>query len=209
MQIYIARSRIEDFLSLSFWGNARTLRHWDDQLRPSNEELLEVSRSMVSADGGGNVRKYFESEMESFYYLVFSPVVRITESMAKRPAYTRQGEYKILPELTSFIVHFPGFDQASCVASVRLFEVERNLIFKDEYSEITNIFNSRRKEITSENGVVYEFTHYNHDNRDQLELYIEYVKDGRQVTGDEGLRIILNGNDVKELGINERLTFEL
>ncbi len=30
-----------------------------------------------------------------------------------------------------------------------------------------------------------------------------------KITGDEGLRIILNGNDVGELGINERLTFEL
>lgn len=42
-----------------------------------------------------------------------------------------------------------------------------------------------------------------------IELLTEHEKDGRKVTGENGLRIILNGSDVEELGIDERLTFEL
>lgn len=129
--------------------------------------------------------------------------------MSKHPAITRQGEYKILPEFTSFVVYFPGFDSSSCVASVRIFEAERNLLFKDDFEEITDLFNRRKEEDFSGSGATNKFTHYNHNNREQLELLIEYVKDGRKVTGDEGLRIILDGNDVEELGVDERLTFEL
>lgn len=209
IQIYIARSRIEDFLSLSFWGDARTLRYWDDQSRPPNEELLEASRSIVLPDEGIDVRQYFEAELHAFYYLLFSPTVRIAEHMSKHPVYTRQGEYKVLSEFTSFVVYFPGFDQSSSAASVRIFEAERSLLFKDEYNEITELFDRRKKEQFSESGAVFQFTHYNHSNRDQLELLIEYVKDGRKITGNDGLRIILDGNDVEELGVDERLTFEL
>jgi len=42
-----------------------------------------------------------------------------------------------------------------------------------------------------------------------IELLIEYEKDGRKVTGENGLRIILDGNDVEELGVDERLDFEV
>jgi hypothetical protein len=209
IQVYIARSRIEDFLSLSFWGDARALRYWGDQSRPPNEELLAASRSIVLADEGVDVRQYFEAELDAFYYLLFSPTVRITEHMSRHPVYTRQGEYKILSEFTSFAVYFPGFDQASSAASVRLFETERNLLFEDDYKEITDLFDRRKEEGFSESGATYQYTHYNHNNREQLELLIEYVKDGRKITGDDGLRIILDGNDVKELGVDERLTFEL
>jgi len=209
IQIYIARSRIEDFLSLSFWGNARTLRYWDDQLRLSNEELLEISKSIVLPDEAPDVQRYFEKELDAFYYLLFSPIVKITEYMSKHPAITRQGEYKVLPEFTRFYIFFPGFDQASCVTSVRVFEAKRNIIFRDEFEEITDIFDGGKKHSLSGGQEVFQFTHYNHNNCEQLELLIEYVKDGRKITGDEGLRIILDGNDVEELGVNERLTFEL
>ena len=40
-------------------------------------------------------------------------------------------------------------------------------------------------------------------------MLIEYVKDGRKITGENGLRLILNGNDVEELSVDERLTFDL
>lgn len=209
IQMYIARSRIEDFLSTSFWGDARTLRYWDDQIRPSNEEVLDTSKSIVLPDEGVEVRQYFEAELDAFYYLLFSPIVRITEYMSKHPAITQQGEHRILSEFTSFVVYFPGFDPASCAASVRLFEAEINLLFKDEFEEITDLFNRRKEEDFSGSGATNKFTHYNHNNREQLELLIEYVKDGRKVTGDDGLRIILDGNDVEELGVDERLTFEL
>ena len=56
---------------------------------------------------------------------------------------------------------------------------------------------------------MYGFTHYNHDGWEQLELLIEYEKDGRKVTGENGLRFILDGNDVEELGVDERLAFEV
>ncbi|KPP97393.1 toxin VasX [Marinobacter sp. HL-58] len=209
IQVYIARSRIEDFLSLSFWGDARTLRYWDDQSRPPNEELLDTSRSIILPDEGVEVRQYFEAELDAFYYLLFSPTVQVTEHMSRHPEITRQGEYKILSEFTSFIVYFPGFDQASCTATVRLFEADRNWVFEDKWEEITDLFERRMVASFPQYGAMYRFTHYNHNNRDQLELLIEYVKDGRKITGDEGLRIILDGNDVEELGVDERLTFEL
>jgi hypothetical protein len=56
---------------------------------------------------------------------------------------------------------------------------------------------------------MYQFTHYNHDNWEQLEMLIEYEKDGRSVTGENGLRVILDNNDVEELAIDERLAFEV
>ncbi|WP_417536908.1 toxin VasX [Methylophaga sp.] len=209
IQIYIARSRIEDFLSLSFWGNARTLRYWDGQLRPSSDELLEISKAIGPSEKRTDIQQYFEKELDAFYYLLFSPVVKITEYMSRSPAITHQGEYKVLSEFTKFVVCFPGFDQASCVASIRVFEVKRNIIVQNEFEEITGLFNRRKKDDYSGSRVIYEFTHYNHNNRDQIELLVEYVKDGRKITGEEGLRIILEGNDVQELGANERLTFEL
>ncbi|MDS1311702.1 toxin VasX [Marinobacter xiaoshiensis] len=209
LQIYIARSRIEDFLSTSFWGGARTLRYWDGQIRPANDELLEISRSIVLREDGSDVRRYFEGELDAFCYLLFSPIVEITEHMSKHPVITQQGEYKVLSEFTRFSISFPGFDQASCAASIRIFEVERNLIFKDEFKEITNLFDGGKKHSRSGGQEVFEYTHYNHNRCDQLELLIEYVKDGRKITGDEGVRIIFDGSDVEELGANERLTFEL
>ena len=209
IQIYIARSRIEDFLSLSFWGNARTLRYWDDQPRLSNEELLEISKSIVMLGEASDVKRYFEKELDAFYYLLFSPIVKINEYMSKHPAITRQGEYKVLPELTRFYIFLPGFNPATCATSVRVFEAKKNIIFKDECKEITHLFDAGKKHGHSGSQQVYEFTHYNHNNCEQLELLIEYVKDGRKITGDDGLRIILDGNDVEELGVNERLTFEL
>ena len=148
-------------------------------------------------------------ELDAFYYLLFSPIVRITENMSKHPAVTKQGEYKVLSEYTSFVVYFPGFDPSSCAASVRLFEAERNILFKDDFEEITELFNQRKEEDFSGSGATNKFTHYNHNNREQLELLIEYVKDGRNVTGDDGLRVILDGDNVEELGVDERLTFEL
>jgi len=209
IQVYIARSRIEDFLSLSFWGDARTLRYWDDQSRPPNEELLDTSRSITLPDEGVGVRRYFEAELDAFYYLLFSPTVRITEHMSRHPEITRQGERRILSEFTSFVVSFPAFDQSSCTAAVRVFEANRNWVFEDEYEEITDLFERRMVASFPGRGAMYRFTHYNHNNRHQLELLIEYVKDDRKITGDEGLRIILNGNDVEELGVDERLTFEM
>lgn len=209
IQVYIARSRIEDFLSTSFWGDARTLRYWDDRLRPTSDELLDISKSISSAEEGSQVRRYFEAELDAFYYLLFSPRILVTEYVTRQPAITRQGEYKVLPEYTSFVVFFPGFDQASCSASVRLFEVSRSFLLDDEFKEITDVFDRNKKEAYEKGRASNKFTHFNHNNRDQLELLVEYVKDGRKVTGDNGLRIIIDGNDVEELGVNERLTFEL
>ena len=40
-------------------------------------------------------------------------------------------------------------------------------------------------------------------------MRIHYEKDGRKVTGENGLRFILNGNDVEELAVDERLAFEV
>ncbi|KPP97391.1 hypothetical protein [Marinobacter sp. HL-58] len=44
-----------------------------------------------------------------------------------------------------------------------------------------------------------QLTHYNHENWEQLELLVEYVKDGRNVTGENGLRIVLDDNHDKQL----------
>lgn len=209
VQAYIARSRIEDFLSLSFWGNAPTLRYWDERSRPSSGELLEESRTVISQDEGVEVRRYFEAELDAFYYMLFSPIVRITEYMPKHGAITRQGEYRMLSELTGFVLYFPGYSEASCSVSIRLFEADKNWVFDDKWNEITDLFERRVNASFPVNGAMYRFTHYNHDNWEQLELLVEYVKDGRKITGENGLRIILNGNNVEELGVDERLTFEL
>jgi len=209
VQLYIARSRIEDFLSQSFWGSAPTLRYWDNQSRLSNDELLERSRGITSRDEGIEVRQYFGAELDAFYYMLFSPTVRITEHMSKHWAVTLQGEHKVLSELTGFVVYFPGYNQASCNISIKLFEADSNWFFSDQWNDITGFFKERMKASFSADGAMYQFTHYNHNNREQLELLIEYVKDGRKITGGDGLRIILDGNNVAELGIDERLTFEL
>ena len=42
-----------------------------------------------------------------------------------------------------------------------------------------------------------------------IERLIEYENGGRKVKGENGLRIILDGNDVEELGVDEKLAFEL
>jgi len=42
-----------------------------------------------------------------------------------------------------------------------------------------------------------------------IELLIEYEKDGRKFTGENGLRIILDDSNVEELGVDERLAFEV
>ncbi|SHK79347.1 hypothetical protein SAMN05216369_3126 [Marinobacter antarcticus] len=209
IQMYIARSRMEDFLSQSFWGEAPTLRYWDNQSRPSNDELLDAGSFITSQDEGVEVRQYFEAELNAFHYILFSPFVRVTEYMSKHAAITRQGEHKILSEFTGFVVCFPGYDQASCTVSIKLFEADRNWFFDDQWDDITDLFERRMDASFSSNEAMYRFTHYNHNNREQLELLIEYVKDGRKITGDEGLRIILDGNGVEELGVDERLTFEL
>lgn len=209
VQLYIARSRIEDFLSLSFWGNAPTLRYWDDQSRPSSAELLESSRTIASTDEGGEIREYFEAELDAFYYMLFSPIVRITEYMPKNWAISRQGEHKVLSEFTSFAVYFPGFVEGTCAVSIKLFEANRNWFSDDDSSDITDLFDRRRTIDPSPQGLMYGFTHYNHDGWEQLELLIEYEKDGRKVTGENGLRFILDGNDVEELGVDERLAFEV
>ena len=209
VQAYIARSQIEDFLSLSFWGNAPTLRYWDEQSRPSSRELLDESRTIISPDEGVEVRRFFEAELDAFYYMLFSPIVRITEHMPKHGAITRQGEYKVLSELTGFALYFPGYSEASCAISIRLFEADKNWVFDDKWNDITDLFERRVNTSFPVNGAMYRFTHYNHGNWGRLELLVEYVKDGRKITGENGLRIILNGNDVEELGVDERLTFEL
>lgn len=209
IQMYIARSRMEDFLSQSFWGEAPTLRYWDNHSRPSNDELLDAGSFITSQDESVEVRQYFEAELNAFHYILFSPFVRVTEHMSKHAAITRQGEHKILSEFTGFVVCFPGYDQASCTVSIKLFEADRNWFFDDQWNDITDLFERRMDASFSSNEAMYRFTHYNHNNREQLELLIEYVKDGRKITGDEGLRIILDGHGVEELGVDERLTFEL
>ncbi len=141
--------------------------------------------------------------------MLFSPTVRITEHMSKHWAVTLQGEHKVLSELTGFVVYFPGYSQESCNISIKLFEADNNWFFSDQWNDITGFFKERMKASFSADGAMYQFTHYNHNSREQLELLIEYVKDGRKITGDDGLRIILDGNNVAELGIDERLTFEL
>jgi len=209
VQLYIARSRIEDFLSLSFWGNAPTLRYWDDQSRPSSAELLEDSKTIAATDEGGEIREYFEAELDAFYYMLFSPIVRITEHISRHPDITQQGEYTVLSEMTSFIIYFPGYSAGTCAVSIKLFEANRNWFTDDDSNDITDVFDSRREKGLSPHGAMYQFTHYNHDKWEQLEMLIEYEKDGRKVTGENGLRIILDGNDVEELGVDERLAFEV
>ena len=209
VQAYIARSRIEDFLSQSFWGDAPTLRYWDSQSRPPNQELLETSKTITNADEGAVLREYFGAELDAFYYMLFSPIVRITEHMPRRYAITRQGEPKVVSEFTGFAVYFPGYSEASCAISIRLFEVEKNLVFDDKCNELSDLFERRMDFRFSAHGAEYRFIHYNHNSFDQLEMLIEYVKDGRKITGDSGLRIVLDGNDVEELSVDERLTFEL
>ncbi|KAA1171124.1 hypothetical protein FWJ25_17100 [Marinobacter salinexigens] len=209
IQLYIARSRIEDFLSQSFWGNAPYLRYWDGQRRPRAMELLETSKAIVSSDKGIGIRSYFEAEVDAFYYLLFSPVVRINDFVASHWETTRQGELKVLSEFTSFAVHFPGFDEGTCTVSIQLYEASRHFFTSNDVNDISDVFDARQKVEASPQGATYRFTHFNHEKYEQLELLIEYVKDGRKVTGDEGLRIILDGTDVEELGVDERLTFEL
>ncbi|MEX2474618.1 toxin VasX [Marinobacter sp.] len=208
VQLYIARSRIEDFLSLSFWGNAPTLRYWDDQSRPSSAELLEESRTVISQDEGVDVRRYFEAELDAFYYMLFSPIVRVTEHIGRHWDINR-GEHQVMSEMTSFVVYLPGYSDGTCTCSIKLFEVDTNWFAKDEPSDISDLFDRMKHLEASAEGVLYRFDHYNHNKCDQLEMLIEYEKDGRKVTGENGLRIILNGNDVEELGVDERLAFEV
>ncbi|MGM0768543.1 MAG: toxin VasX [Pseudomonadota bacterium] len=208
VQLYIARSRIEDFLSMSFWGNAPTLRYWDEQSRPSSVELLEESRTVISQDEGVDVRRYFEAELDAFYYMLFSPIVRITEHIGRHWDINR-GEHQVMSEMTSFVVYLPGYSDGTCTYSIKLFEVDTNWFEKDEPSDITDLFYRRKRLDASTEGVLYRFDHYNHNKCDQLEMLIEYEKDGRKVTGENGLRIILDGNDVEELGVDERLAFEV
>lgn len=208
VQTYIARSQIEDFLSLSFWGNAPTLRYWDEQPRPSSGDLLEESRTVISPDEGVEVRRYFEAELDAFYYMLFSPIVRIAEHIGRHWD-TNRGEHQIMSEMTSFVVYFPGYSDRACTYSIKLFEVETNWFAKDELNDITDLFYRRKRSDASAEGVVYRFDHYNHNKCDQLEMLIEYVKDGRKITGENGLRLILNGNDIEELAVDERLTVEL
>ncbi|MDL0432004.1 hypothetical protein QPM17_12735 [Marinobacter sp. TBZ242] len=208
VQLYIARSRIEDFLSMSFWGNAPTLRYWDEQSRPLSAELLEESRTVISQDEGVDVRRYFEAELDAFYYMLFSPVVRITEHIGRHWDINR-GEHQVMSEMTSFMVYLPGYSDGSCTCSIRLFEVDTNWFEKDEPKDISDLFHRRKQSGASTGGVLFRFDHYNHNKCDQLEMLIEYEKDGRKVTGENGLRIILDGNDVEELGVDERLAFEV
>ena len=208
VQLYIARSRIEDFLSLSFWGNAPTLRYWDEQSRPSSAELLEESRTVISQDEGVDVRRYFEAELDAFYYMLFSPIVRITEHIGRHWDINR-GEHQVMSAMTSFVVYLPGYSDGSCTYSIKLFEVDTNWFEKDELKDISDLFHRNKQLNASTEGVLFRFDHYNHNNCDQLEMLIEYVKDGRKVTGETGLRIILDGNDVEELGVDERLAFEV
>lgn len=208
VQAYIARSRIEDFLSLSFWGNAPTLRYWDEQSRPSSGELLEESQTAISPDEGVEVRRYFEAELDAFYYMLFSPIVRITEHIGRHWDINR-GEHQVMSEMTSFVVYFPAYSDRDCTYSIKLFEVDTNWFAKDKPNDITDLFYRRRHLDASAEGVLYRFDHYNHNKCDQLEMLIEYVKDGRKITGENGLRLILNGNDVEELSVDERLAFEL
>ncbi len=208
VQLYIARSRIEDFLSMSFWGNAPTLRYWDEQSRPSSAELLEESRTVISQDEGVDVRRYFEAELDSFYYMLFSPIVRITEHIGRHWDINR-GEHQVMSEMTSFVVYLPGYSDWSCTYSIRLFEVDTNWFGKDEPKDISDLFHRRKQLDASTGGVLFRFDHYNHNKCDQLEMLIEYEKDGRKVTGENGLRFILDGNDVEELGVDERLAFEV
>lgn len=208
VQLYIARSRIEDFLSLSFWGNAPTLRYWDEQSRPSSAELLEESRAVISQDEGVDVRRYFEAELDAFYYMLFSPIVRVTEHIGRHWDINR-GEHQVMSEMTSFVVYFPGYSAGTCTYSIKLFEVNTNWFGDSEPREITRLFDSMKRLGGPPEGLLYRFDHYNHNKCDQLEMLIEYEKDGRKVTGENGLRIILNGNDVEELGVDERLAFEV
>lgn len=209
VQIYIARSRLEDFLSQSFWGDAPYLSFWGGRSRPDNHELLETSKLLSTSGAGAEVREYMEAELDSFYYLLYSPIIQIFEYMPALPAITQQGEYKVLSEMTSFGVIFPGYDNGSCIVSVKLYEANRNLIWSDEWREITPNRGIKESIENSLQGPIYRYTHYNHDKWDQLELLIEYVKDGRRVTGNDGLRYIIDGNDIEELGADDRLTFEL
>jgi len=208
VQLYIARSRIEDFLSMSFLGNAPTLRYWDEQSRPSSAELLEESRAVLSQDEGVDVRRYFEAELDAFYYMLFSPIVRITEHIGRHWDINR-GEHQVMSEMTSFVVYLPGYSDGSCTYSIRLFEVDTNWFEKDEPKDISDLFHRRKQLDASTGGVLFRFDHYNHNKCDQLEMLIEYEKDGRKVTGENGLRIILDGNDVEELGVDERLAYEV
>jgi hypothetical protein len=208
VQLYIARSRIEDFLSLSFWGNAPTLRYWDDQSRPSSAEVLEESRILIDQDEGADVRRYFEAELDAFYYMLFSPIVRITEHIGRHWDINR-GEHQVMSEMTSFVVYFPGYSDGTCAYSIKLFEVDANWFKKDEPNDITDLFYRMKRLTTSAEGVLFRFDHHNHNKCDQLEMLIEYEKDGRKITGENGIRIILNGNDVEELGVDERLAFEV
>lgn len=208
VQLYIARSRVEDFLSLSFWGNAPILRYWDEQSRPLSGELLAESRTMASQDEGVEVRRYFEAELDAFYYMLFSPVVRVSEHIGRHWDVNR-GEHQIMSEMTSFIIYFRGYSDGVCSISIRLFEVNRKWFSDNDSKDITRVFNAGKKVESFAHGAMYRFTHYNHNKCDQLELLITYEKDGRNVTGQDGLRIILEGSSVKELGVDERLTFEV
>ena len=87
--------------------------------------------------------------------------------------------------------------------------MDTNWFEKDELKDISDLFHRNKQLNASTEGVLFRFDHYNHNNCDQLEMLIEYVKDGRKVTGETGLRIILDGNDVEELGVDERLAFEV
>ncbi|MBW3227069.1 toxin VasX [Marinobacter adhaerens] len=208
VQAYITRSRIEDFLSLSFWGNAPTLRYWDRQPRPSNGELLEESRTAISPNEGVEVRRYFEAELDAFYYMLFSPIVRITEHIGVHWD-TNRGEHQIMSEMTSFVVCLPGYSDGTCTYSIKLFELDTNWFEKDESKDISDLFDRRKQLDSFTGGVLFRFDHYNHNKCDQLGMLIEYVKDGRKITGESGLRLILNGNDVEELSVDERLAFEM
>ncbi len=90
------------------------------------------------------------------------------------------------------------------ICSRKYFEAEL-----DAFYYMLLFYSMRRPVDAASVGAMYRFTHYNHNKCDQLEMLIHYEKDGRKVTGENGLRIMLDGNDVEELGVDERLTFEV
>ena len=190
VQLYIARSRIEDF-SLCHSGatHPRCGIGMSSPGHRSGQKLLESSRVIASADEGGEVQEYFETELDAFYYTLFSPIVRITEHMSEHWDITRQGEQRVLSEFTSIAVYFPGFSEGACTCSIKLLEVDTSWFGKDEVNDITGVFYRMKRVDASTEGVLYEFTHYNHNKCGQLEMLIHYEKDGRKVTGENGLRL--------------------
>lgn len=209
VQLVIARSRIEDLLSASFWGKGGNLRFWDDEARPKTEVLIERARMPMDDEMEATVAKYFQNEVTAFYALFYSPRVAVTDYMHRRLEIDNRGKHTTVSAHTDFSVILPGYAADRAHYEIRLFEVDTRLVRQDQAREITDNFHRMADADLQEGALIFSYSYYNHERKDQLELLIRYRVDDYDVSGGHGFRYVIKGNNAKELSQDESLTDEM